>query len=63
VFVGVHHVGYIPAELAEQDSPRLLRLASVEALATGEARICAKDDGGLVRGSCDPVDPEAAVFI
>jgi hypothetical protein len=63
VLVGVHHVGYIPAELACDYSPPLLRLASAEALATGTARIWAKDDGGIIRARVTLLVPEAAAFI
>jgi hypothetical protein len=64
VLVGPHHVGYIPAELARDYSLPLLRLAaSAGTLATGVARIWAKDDGGMVRARVTLLLPEAAVFI
>jgi hypothetical protein len=62
VVVGVHHVGYIPAGLAEVYSPPLLRLASVAALATGESRIWAKDDGGMVSARVTLWIPDAAAY-
>jgi len=62
VLVGVQHVGYIPAELAEDYSPPLLRLASVAALAIGEANIWAKDDGGMMRARVTLWIPQAAAF-
>jgi hypothetical protein len=47
--VGVHHVGYIPAELARDYSPRCFDWPQRGVLASGVARIWAKDDSGIVR--------------
>ena len=51
-----------PAELAEDYSPPLLRLASVAALAIGEANIWAKDNGGMMRARVTLWIPQAAAF-
>lgn len=62
VLVGEHQVGYLPAELAATYSDALGRLARKGTLATGEARIWAKSDKGLVRGRVTVLIPEAAAF-
>jgi hypothetical protein len=65
VLVGAHQVGYIPAELARDYSPYLRELAGVgKALATGVARIWAKDEGGgMIRARVTLLLPEVAAFI
>ena len=62
VLVGEHQVGYLPAELAVTYAEALGRLARNGTLATGEARIWAKSDKGLVRGRVTVLIPEAAAF-
>jgi hypothetical protein len=62
VAVGNHQVGHLPAELAIDYSAALLVLASNGYLATGEARIWAKSDSGLVRARVTVLIPEATVF-
>jgi hypothetical protein len=49
VTVGPHHVGYIPAEMAVNYAPPLLKLAATNTLLTGIARIWAKTDAGMMR--------------
>jgi len=49
VAVGTNHVGYIPAEIAEDYAEPLLELAKQSRLVTGRARIWALDDKGVVR--------------
>jgi hypothetical protein len=62
VCVGVHHVGYIPADLAGEYSPGLLRLAESGNLASCVARIWAKSDDGVVRARVTVQLPEATAF-
>ena len=62
VMVGLHHVGYIPAELARDYSPPLLTLASTGVLVTGVARIWAKLDAGVARARVTVLLPEAHVL-
>jgi hypothetical protein len=49
VMIGMHQVGYVPAELAANYSPVLCPMASSGTVITGLARIWAKDDGGMIR--------------
>lgn len=62
VLVGLHQVGYIPAALAKNYSPPLLRLASSGALVTGVARIWAKDESGMLRARVTALLPEASTL-
>ena len=62
VVVGDHHVGYLPADLAADYAAPLGRLASAGALATGEGRIWALNDEGVVRARVTVLIPEAATF-
>ena len=62
VCVGRHHVGYLPADLAIDYAPSLIKLAQREVLASGEARLWAKSDGGMVRARVTILIPEADVF-
>lgn len=62
VLVGGHQIGHLPADLAEDYSPPLLRLARTGVLATGSARIWAKSDGGVVRARATLLIPEADAF-
>lgn len=62
VLVGGHQIGHLPADLAEDYSPPLLRIARTGVLATGSARIWAKSDGGVVRARATLLIPEADVF-
>lgn len=58
VLVGSHHVGYIPADLAEDYADSLRELASTGTLVTGEARIWAKAEGSMVRARVTVLAPE-----
>ena len=49
VMVGTHHIGYIPADLAEDYSPVLCPIPANGTVITGQARIWAKDDAGMIR--------------
>lgn len=62
IMVGVHHVGYIPADLACDYAAPLGRLAGDGLLATGVARIWAKSDGGVVRARVTLLIPEAELL-
>lgn len=62
VRVGVHYVGYIPADMAAQYSPALLRLAESGTLVSGLATIRAKSDDGVVRARVTVQLPEATAF-
>jgi hypothetical protein len=62
VMVGRHHVGYVPAEMARDYSPPLLRLASSGVLITGQARIWAQDESGMVRARVTALLPEASAL-
>ena len=62
VTVGRHHVGYLPADLAASYASPLAQLVRKGLLATGEARIWAKDDGGMIRARVTILIPEAAAF-
>lgn len=62
VMVGLNHVGYLAADLAPSYADRLQRLARRGLLATGEARIWAKSDDGMVRARVTILIPEACAF-
>lgn len=62
ICVGMHQVGHLPAEMCPDYSPRLVAMARREVLATGEARIWAKSDAGVVRARVTILIPEAQVF-
>lgn len=62
VAVGNHQVGYLPADLAIDYSAALLVLATNGYLASGEARIWAKADSGVVRARVTLLIPEATAF-
>lgn len=58
VAVGSHHVGYIPADMAEDYSGPLQALAKQSRLVTGQARIWALDEKGVVRARVTILVPE-----
>ena len=58
----VHQVGHLPADLAVSYAAPLAGLAAAGALATGEARLWAKSDGGVVRARVTILIPEASMF-
>lgn len=62
VMVGLNHVGYLAADLAPSYTDGLQRLARRSLLATGEARIWAKSDDGMVRARVTILIPEACEF-
>ena len=62
VLVGEHQVGYLPADLAATYAQGLGQLARNGSLATGEARIWAKSDNGVVRGRVTILIPESDAF-
>lgn len=62
VMVGQSHVGYLAAELAVSYTDGLQRIARLGGLATGEARIWAKSDDGIVRARVTILIPEASQF-
>jgi hypothetical protein len=63
VLVGRNQVGYLPAELARDYAQVLGHLAATGYLATGVARIWAKDEGsGMVRARVTVLIPEADRF-
>lgn len=62
VMVGLNHVGYLAAELAIWYTDGLQRLARKGFLATGEARIWAKSNAGVVRARVTILIPEAGEF-
>jgi len=59
VMVGRNHVGYQEAALAADYSKALNRLAGEGFLVTGEARIWAQSDAGVVRARVTILIPEA----
>jgi hypothetical protein len=59
VVVGTHHVGYVPADMAEAYAAPLCELAERRLLVTGQARIWALDDKGVVRARVTILVPEA----
>ena len=62
VMIGHHHVGYLAADLAVDYTDGLQRLARRGVLATGEARIWAKSDDGVIRARVTILVPEASEF-
>ena len=62
VLVGIHLVGYLPADMAVHYSPTLSNLAATGVLATGVSRIWAKNDAGVVRARVTLLIPEAENF-
>ncbi|MGD7708324.1 HIRAN domain-containing protein [Microlunatus sp. Y2014] len=62
VLVGEHQIGHLPAQLAEAYQPHLLQLAGRGLLASGEARIWAKSEGGMVRARATLLIPEVHCF-
>lgn len=63
VLVDRHMVGYVPAELAADYSPPLGALAARGYLATGQARIWAKSEAGMVRARVTILIPEVERFL
>jgi hypothetical protein len=59
VMVGIHLVGYVPAELARDYSPPLLELARRGEAVGCESRIWAKLDSGVARARITLLAPEA----
>lgn len=59
VMVGTHQVGYIPADMAEDYSPVLCPIAANGTVVTGQARIWAKDDAGVIRARVTMLAPAA----
>lgn len=62
ICVSGHQVGHLPAEMCADYSPLLIAMARQEVLSTGEARIWAKDDGGMIRARVTILIPEAVAF-
>jgi hypothetical protein len=62
VMVGQNHVGYLAADLAASYTYGLLTIARGGSLATGEARIWAKSDDGIIRARVTILIPEASQF-
>ncbi len=62
VMVGLNHVGYLAADLAVSYTDGLLSIARLGSLATGEARIWAKSDDGMIRARVTILIPEASRF-
>jgi hypothetical protein len=62
VMVGQNHVGYLAADLAASYTNGLLSIARLGSLATGEARIWAKSDDGVIRARVTILIPEASQF-
>ncbi|WP_231124266.1 HIRAN domain-containing protein [Mycobacterium colombiense] len=62
VMVGQNHVGYLAADLAASYTDGLLSIARLGSLATGEARIWAKSDDGIIRARVTILIPEASQF-
>lgn len=62
VMVGQNHVGYLAADLAASYTEGLLNIARLGSLATGEARIWAKSDDGIIRARVTILIPEASQF-
>lgn len=61
--IGSHQVGFLPAPLAARYAYPLGLLAHRGLLATGIARLWAKDEGrGMVRARCTALIPEAKAF-
>jgi hypothetical protein len=62
VMIGLHQVGYLPAEMARDYARPLAQLASTGVLATGLARLWAKTDAGVVRARVTVLIPEVEQF-
>ncbi len=62
VMIEQFHVGYLPAELAVYYTGGLQRIARTGSLATGEARVWAKSDDGIVRARVTILIPEDSQF-
>lgn len=62
VMVAQNHVGYLAADLAASYTDGLLRIARLGSLATGEARIWAKSDDGIIRARVTILIPDASQF-
>lgn len=62
VMIGQNQVGYLAADLAVSYTDCLLRIARRGFLATGEARIWAKSDDGIIRARVTILIPEASQF-
>ncbi|WP_082761716.1 DUF2510 domain-containing protein [Mycolicibacterium mucogenicum] len=62
VMIEQFHVGYLPAELAVYYTGGLQRIARAGCLATGEARVWAKSDDGIIRARVTILIPEDAAF-
>lgn len=60
VMIGQHHVGYLAAELALVYTDALQRIARLGRLVTGDARIWAKSDAGIIRARVTILIPEAS---
>jgi hypothetical protein len=60
--VGVHHVGYIPADMSSDYSEVLCPMAGNGTVVTGQARIWAKDDGGVIRARVTVLVPAVDTF-
>lgn len=58
IMIGRHQVGYLPAECAEEYVEPLGILAARRLLATGQARVWAKSDSGVVRARVTLLLPE-----
>lgn len=59
VCVDGQQVGHLPAEMCPDYAPHLIALARHEVLVTGEARLWAKSDAGVVRARVTILIPEA----
>jgi hypothetical protein len=59
VCVDGHQVGHLPAEICGTYSPALLALGRRQILVSGEARVWAKDDKGIVRARVTILIPAA----
>jgi Protein of unknown function (DUF2510) len=62
VMIGQNHVGYLASDLAASYTDGLLSIARLGSLATGEARIWAKSDDGVIRARVTILIPEASQF-
>lgn len=62
VMIGHNQVGYLAAELAASYTGGLQRIARLGRLTTGEARIWAKSDDGIIRARVTILIPEASQF-
>lgn len=62
VMIGQNQVGYLAGDLAVSYTDGLQRIARLGYLATGEARIWAKSDDGIIRARVTILIPEACQF-